>query len=55
MGEPRPVAREPEANRALVLHENPVVVDLIRLTLNHGLFVVRGAATLADADRILVD
>jgi DNA-binding response OmpR family regulator len=30
-----------------------MVVDLIELTLNHGLFVVREAASLADAERIM--
>ncbi len=44
-----------EARRALVLHDLALVVDLIELTLNHGLFVVRAASTLADADRILSD
>ena len=33
-----------EARRALVLHERQLVVDLIELTLNHGLFVVRARA-----------
>ncbi len=46
-------AREAEARRALVLHERPLVVDLIELTLNHGLFVVRAARTLAEAESIL--
>jgi hypothetical protein len=27
--------------RAVVLHETALLVDLIELTLNHGLFVVR--------------
>ena len=44
-----------EARRALVLHDRPLVVDLIELTLNHGLFVVRAAASLAEAEAILVD
>ena len=44
-----------EARRALVLHDRPLVVDLIRLTLNHGLFVVRAAGDLAEAESILVD
>lgn len=39
--------------RALVLHERPLVVDLIELTLNHGLFVVRAARSLAEANTIL--
>jgi DNA-binding response OmpR family regulator len=42
-----------EARRALVLHDRRLVVDLIELTLNHGLFVVRAAQTLAEADQIL--
>jgi len=33
-----------EAHRALVLHDRQLVVDLIELTLNHGLFVVRAAS-----------
>jgi DNA-binding response OmpR family regulator len=33
----------------------PLVVDLIELTLNHGLFVVRAARTLAEAEAILTD
>ena len=44
-----------EARRALVLLDRPLVVDLIRLTLNHGLFVVRSARSLAEAESILVD
>ena len=44
-----------EARRALVLLDRPLVVDLIRLTLNHGLFVVRAAEGLAEAEKILVD
>jgi DNA-binding response OmpR family regulator len=46
-------ARPDEARRALVLHDRPLVVDLIELTLNHGLFVVRAASTLAEAETIL--
>ena len=41
------------ARRALVLHDRPLVVDLIELTLNHGLFVVRAASSLAEAETIL--
>jgi DNA-binding response OmpR family regulator len=44
---------EVAGQRALVLHERKLVVDLIELTLNHGLFVVRAAASLAEADEIL--
>jgi two-component system alkaline phosphatase synthesis response regulator PhoP len=50
-----PPGPEVEARRALVLHDRPLVVDLIRLTLNHGLFVVRAARDLAEAESILVD
>ncbi len=42
-----------EARRALVLHDRPLVVDLIELTLNHGMFVVSAAGTLAEAEAIL--
>jgi hypothetical protein len=34
-----------DARRALVLLDRPLVVDLIRLTLNHGPFVVRAGFT----------
>jgi len=44
-----------EARRALVLHDRPLVVDLIELTLNHGLFVVRAARGLAEAEAILAE
>jgi Response regulators consisting of a CheY-like receiver domain and a winged-helix DNA-binding domain len=44
-----------EARRALVLHDRPLVVDLIELTLNHGLFVVRAAHSLAEAEAILAE
>ena len=39
--------------RALVLHDRALLVDLIELTLNHGLFVVRAARDLAEAEAIL--
>ncbi len=42
-----------EPRRALVLHDRPPVVDLIELTLNHGLFVVKAAHNLPEADVIL--
>jgi DNA-binding response OmpR family regulator len=41
------------ARRALVLHDRPIVVDLIQLTLNHGLFIVTAAANLVDAETAL--
>jgi len=43
------------ARRALVLHDRPVVVDLIQLTLNHGMFVVRAAGNLTEAEAILAE
>lgn len=44
-----------EARRALVLHDRQIVVDLIELTLNHGVFEVRSATNLAEAETILRD
>jgi DNA-binding response OmpR family regulator len=44
-----------EAHRALVLHDRRLVVDLIELTLNHGLFVVRAARNLSEAEAILAE
>ncbi len=44
-----------EARRALVLPDRELMVDLIELTLNHGLFVVRPARDLATAEAILAD
>jgi DNA-binding response OmpR family regulator len=41
------------ARRALVLHDRQIVVDLIELTLNHGLFVVHPATSLAEAEQII--
>jgi two-component system, OmpR family, alkaline phosphatase synthesis response regulator PhoP len=46
-------ATSSRARRALILHDLPLVVDLIELTLNHGLFVVRAARDLAEAEKIL--
>ncbi|MBA3586682.1 MAG: response regulator transcription factor [Chloroflexi bacterium] len=46
-------ARQPDARRALVFVDRPLVTDLIQLTLNHGLFVVRAARNLAEAVAIL--
>jgi DNA-binding response OmpR family regulator len=48
-----PNAAEAEARRALILHDRPVIVDLIELTLNHGVFFVRAASTLTGARSIL--
>ena len=44
-----------EARRALVLHDRALVVDLITLTLNHGVFAVRTASSLAEAEAILAE
>ena len=44
-----------EARRALMLHDRQLVVDLIQLTLNHGLFVVRAARSLAEAEAIVTE
>ena len=46
-------ASDDDARRALVLHDRQLVVDLIELTLNHGLFVVRSASSLEEAKVIL--
>jgi hypothetical protein len=48
-------AQPDDARRALVLHDRPMVIDLIELTLNHGLFVVRAAGSLAAAEAILAE
>jgi len=45
----------PATARALVLHDRPLVVDLIQLTLNHGLFVVRAAGSMFEAETILAE
>ena len=42
-----------DARRVLILHDRPLVVDLIELTLNHGLFLVRATRSLAAAESIL--
>jgi CheY-like chemotaxis protein len=46
---------ERPTRRALVLHDRPLVVDLITLTLNHGVFAVRAATTLAEAKAIVAE
>jgi len=53
--QPAQIPDEAEARRALVLLDLPLVVDLIELTLNHALFAVRAASTLAEADAIVAD
>src|SRR2546426_4942536 len=47
--------RHDESRRALVLHDQPLVVDLIELTLNHGLFAVRAARDIGEAESILAE
>src|SRR6476660_2826167 len=47
--------RPGDARRALVMHDRTLVIDLIELTLNHGLFVVRAARNLAEAEAILAE
>src|ERR1035437_2271877 len=44
-----------EARRALVLHARPLMVNLITLTLNHGVFDVRAASSFAEAKAIMVE
>jgi two-component system, OmpR family, alkaline phosphatase synthesis response regulator PhoP len=46
-------AQTVQPRRALVLHDRPLVVDLITLTLNHGVFEVQAASNLAEAEAIL--
>lgn len=43
MADGRPEMAAADVRRALVLHDRPLVVDLITLTLNHGVFAVRAA------------
>ena len=42
-----------EGRRALLLLDRALIVDLIELTLNHGLFVVRSTASIEGATEIL--
>ena len=51
----RPSLRDTGARRALVLHDRPLVVDLIELTLNHGVFEVRAARDLTGAEAIITE
>jgi len=48
-------ARPHEALRAVVLHDRQAVLELVQVTLNHGLFVVRPARDLAEAEAILAE
>jgi len=54
-GGARTRARKDDTRRALVLHDRQLVVDLVELTLNHGLFAVRAATALADAETLIAD
>ncbi len=38
-----------------MLHDRPLVVNLVELTLNHGLFVVRAVHSLAEAEAVLAE
>jgi DNA-binding response OmpR family regulator len=49
------IVAEGEARRALVLHDRSLVVDLITLTLNHGVFIVRAAKDLHAAEEIVAE
>jgi two-component system, OmpR family, alkaline phosphatase synthesis response regulator PhoP len=44
-----------ESRRALLLLDRPLLVDLITLTLNHAVFAVRAATSLAEADSIMAE
>jgi DNA-binding response OmpR family regulator len=50
--EPQPPP-DTDARRALVFHDRPLVVDLISLTLNHGMFLVRAARDVVEAQRLV--
>lgn len=45
--------REAGPRRAIVLHDQVSMRQLIELTLNHGMFVVDGVTSLAEAEAIL--
>lgn len=47
--------QDQEARHALVLHDRPLIIDLIELTLNHGLFEVRAAHNMPEVEAILAD
>ena len=51
----KPQTDEDQGRRALVLYDRRAMVDLIELTLNHGLFTVRAAAGLADVEALLTN
>jgi DNA-binding response OmpR family regulator len=41
--------------QAIVLHDDRIIVDLVTLTLNHGVFMVRSAKDLTEATSILAE
>jgi len=47
------IAAPDDVRRALILHDRPLIIDLITLTLNHGVFIVRATSSLAEADEIM--
>jgi two-component system alkaline phosphatase synthesis response regulator PhoP len=47
--------RDNDARRAMLLLDRQIIIDLVQLTLNHGLFVVRAVSSLANAERLLVE
>ena len=49
------VTRTASPHRVLVLADQPLVVDLISLTLNHGTFVTRDVPTLDDAKTVVAE
>ncbi len=51
----RETAPPQDSHRALLLLDRPIVIDLVELTLNHGLFVVRVASNLSEAEHILTE
>jgi DNA-binding response OmpR family regulator len=44
-----------QERRVLVLLDQPLVAEVVRLTLNHGIFVSRGATDLDEAMRVVAD
>jgi len=43
----------PDVRRALVFHDRQLIVDMIELTLNHGVFMIRAADSLAAVEEVL--
>lgn len=53
MTEREPGSPEADGQRVLVLHEHELLVNLIQLTLNHGLFTVRAAKNMGEVEVLL--